>query len=195
MGFADAVEESVKDVQYGSTTLKSALASENIRTFQQFMQADPHPRTFTHGTWAQARRDMKIVIDLPFVCMHSLSTFFRSSMKLKPLYYLIPESDLLGPGMETKSSVSYVYQVGIHFRCANIKTEALNALLESTKAVVADMELMEEWWATVINALGNVEDAARLRCIDDNAVMVALNRIIRAMDSYCEAVSFTRSIK
>jgi len=54
---------------------------------------------------------------------------------------------------------------------------------------------MEEWWTTVINALGNVEDAARHRCIDDNAVMVALNRIIRAMDSYCEAVSFIRSLK
>jgi len=66
----------VRGVQHGSTTLKSALESENMRTFQQFMQADPHPRTFTHGAWAKARHDMEIVIDLPFVCMHLLSTFF-----------------------------------------------------------------------------------------------------------------------
>ena len=76
---------------------------------------------------------------------------------------------------------------------ADIK--AVNALWESTKAVVVDMELMEEWWTTVINALGSVGEAARNRGIGDNAVMVALNRIIRAMDSYCEAVSFRGSIE
>ena len=74
--FADATEECVKDVHYRLTTLKSALASENMHTFQQFMQTDPHPRTFTHGAWAKARHDMEIVIDLPFVCFHSLSAFY-----------------------------------------------------------------------------------------------------------------------
>ena len=96
--------------------------------------------------------------------------------------------------MESKSSVSYVYQEGIHFGCTDLQTEALNALLESTKAVVADMRLMEEWWTTVINALGNVEDTAWHRStvwtgVNDNAVIAALNRIIRAMDLYCETVS------
>lgn len=71
------MERSLKGVQRGSTTLKSALAPENMRMIQQFMQADPFPRTFTHGTWANARHDMEIVIDFPFVCVHSLSTFFR----------------------------------------------------------------------------------------------------------------------
>lgn len=91
--FADAMERSVKGVQRGSTTLKSALSSENMRTLQQFMQADPYPRTFTHGTWANARHDMEIVIDLPFVCIHSLSTFFRSSMTSGSLCLRVPESD------------------------------------------------------------------------------------------------------
>lgn len=96
--------------------------------------------------------------------------------------------------MESKSSVSYMYQEGTHFGCTDLHTEALNSLLECTKAVVADMRLMEEWWTTVINALGNVEDTAWHRStvwtgVDDNAVRAALNHVIRAMDLYCEAVS------
>ena len=88
-----------------------------------------------------------------------------------------------------RSGESYAYQ----YADADIKTEALNAILESTKEIVTDMDTMVSWWTLVIDALGKVEDAThRMRGvngIDDSTVMVSITRVTRALDSYCEAVS------
>lgn len=70
----------------------------------------------------------------------------------------------------------------------------MNAILESTREVVSDIETMVAWWAPVIDALGNVEDTAhRMRggtSPEDSTDIFALTRrVIRALDSYCEAVS------
>ncbi|KAL4064014.1 P-loop containing nucleoside triphosphate hydrolase protein [Scleroderma yunnanense] len=59
--FADAMDNSVEGAQHGSSTLESALASEDICLFQQFMRSDPHPKTFTQGTWTKAWHDTKTV--------------------------------------------------------------------------------------------------------------------------------------
>ena len=94
-------------------------------------------------------------------------------------------------GNVKRSSESYAYQYAV----SDIKTEALNAILASTKEVVSDMNAMVSWWTLVIDALGKVEDAThRMRGtsgIDDSAVMVSITRITRALDSYCEAVSLS----
>jgi len=59
------------------------------------------------------------------------------------------------------------------------------------------MNIMVYWWTPVIDALGNVEDASyHLGCtsFDDSAVKLStLPRIIRALDSYYEAVSWSNS--
>ncbi|KAL4062282.1 hypothetical protein V8B97DRAFT_1878072 [Scleroderma yunnanense] len=68
---------------------------------------------------------------------------------------------------------------------------ALNAILESTKEVATDMATMVDWWTPIIDAIGNVEDAAQHKrggtSFPDSTVMVSLTRIIRALDAYCEA--------
>ena len=68
--FASAVEESVKDVRRGLSILRSALSSESVHTLQQFMKADPHPRSFTRGAWTKARDGMEFVSKLQTMCIH-----------------------------------------------------------------------------------------------------------------------------
>jgi len=72
------------------------------------------------------------------------------------------------------------------------KIDALNTILKCTREVVADMNVMVRWWTPVIDALGNVEDASHhLGCtgFDDSATKLTVSRIIRALESYYEAVS------
>ena len=61
------------------------------------------------------------------------------------------------------------------------------------EGVVAQMDIMMKWWTPIIDALGKIEDAThRLRAgtgFDNNAVKVTLTRIVRALGSYCDAVS------
>lgn len=77
----------------------------------------------------------------------------------------------------------------INLLLLNIKTEALNAVLASTREVVTNMKTMESWWTPVIDALRKVEDATHRNDIDDITFTVAITRITRALDSYYEAVS------
>ena len=58
--FADALETSVNSVQHGLST----LSPESVHSFQQFMKADPQPRSFTYSIWTRARYDMEIASDL-----------------------------------------------------------------------------------------------------------------------------------
>lgn len=65
-------------------------------------------------------------------------------------------------------------------------------ILDSTKRVVVDMENMVKWWTVVADALTKVEDAThRMKRGNElnSAIIVAITRITRALDSYCEAVS------
>lgn len=82
---------------------------------------------------------------------------------------------------------------------ADAKADGLTEISESAKVVVVEMETMINWWTPVIDALENVEDAAqRMKgCIglNDSTVKVTLSRIIRALDSYCEAVSLETSYR
>ncbi|KAL4063983.1 hypothetical protein V8B97DRAFT_1904501 [Scleroderma yunnanense] len=157
--FADAVERSVTCIGHTSASLKSALTLEDMYSLQQFMRADPYPRTFTLGTWAKAQHDMKIVInDIEAI----LSTYRKPGF-----------ADRFRNGKGIKRS------------------SALNAILESTKEVAADMATMVDWWSPIIDAIGNVEDAAQHERegtgFPDSTAMASLTRIIRALDAYCEA--------
>ncbi|KAL4064015.1 hypothetical protein J3A83DRAFT_667588 [Scleroderma citrinum] len=59
--FADAVAKSVEDLQSESSTLKSALASQDGYSNQQFMITNFHAKTHTLWTWTKARTDMEAV--------------------------------------------------------------------------------------------------------------------------------------
>jgi len=56
---------------------------------------------------------------------------------------------------------------------------------------------MRDWWTPVINALGNAEDAAQCMKghigLDDSTVKITLLHIVRALNSYCDAVSLETS--
>ena len=88
----------MRNVQYESLTLKSVLESEDMSMFQRF-KADPHPRTFTLGTWTNARHDMEIVSKLWFMFTHLLNVFFSLPMRLRLFYIRIPSTHLRS-GME-----------------------------------------------------------------------------------------------
>lgn len=69
----------------------------------------------------------------------------------------------------------------------------LNAILQSIGDIIVHMAAMVNWWKPIIEALFQLEDIAnRMRAgarFDDNAVKHALTCIIRALGSYCDAVS------
>lgn len=69
----------------------------------------------------------------------------------------------------------------------------LNAILQSIGDVIIHMEVMVKWWIPVIEALSQLEEIAhRMRAgarFDDNVIKHALTCIIRALGSYCDAVS------
>ncbi|KAL4077613.1 P-loop containing nucleoside triphosphate hydrolase protein [Scleroderma citrinum] len=59
--FADAVEKSLKSIQSASSTLKPVLKSQDVHSLRRFMRMDPHPKTFTQGTWTKARHEMEML--------------------------------------------------------------------------------------------------------------------------------------
>ena len=113
-------------------------------------------------------------------------------MKYRLLYLLHMPSTNLKSGMERGQSVP-VRAMQATVPLLTLETDVLNAILEPTKEVVADMDIMVKWWSRVIDTLEKVEDAAhRMKGrndFDDSAIMIAITRITRALDSYCEAVS------
>ncbi|KAL4068934.1 hypothetical protein V8B97DRAFT_1970817 [Scleroderma yunnanense] len=157
--FADSVERSVKSIQHALLTLKSALALEDMYSLQQFIRANPSLRTFTHGTWAKAKDDMMIVVN-------DIATIWSSCPN---------------PGFAD--------------RVWNIKgSRRLNALKEISQLmnmVVGNLRTMVEWWEPVVEAIGKMEDAAHRQKGEtgfaDKTIIVALPRIIHALEAYCEA--------
>jgi len=81
--FADAVEKSVRDLKFESSTLKLALASQDVHSLQQFMTMKL-PDSLR--TWTKARNDMETVSKLLSVCTHMLIAFFRSPGTSRPSY-------------------------------------------------------------------------------------------------------------
>lgn len=75
----------------------------------------------------------------------------------------------------------------------DVAIDALNAILSSLEDVINHLETMVKWWIIVIDALAKVEDAAHRMEANTglgDAVKTTLTRIIRALGSYCDTVSF-----
>lgn len=83
----------MRNVQVESSTLKSMMESEDMRMLQRF-KADPHLRTFTLGTWANARHDMVMVSKLRFMCTHILTVFFSLPTRLRSFYVRTPSTNI-----------------------------------------------------------------------------------------------------
>jgi len=123
-------------------------------------------------------------------------------MGLKSCYLNFPSLELpikYGMGRQRNPSVISIHvNVGICSE-ADIKADGLTKIFESAKLVVVEMETMIDWWTPVIDALGNVEDAAQCTKghigLNDRTVKVTLSRIICALDSYCDAVSLQKSYR
>ncbi|KAL4069077.1 hypothetical protein V8B97DRAFT_1964486 [Scleroderma yunnanense] len=159
MQLADAVEESVGGVQRALPILRSALETGKVHVFQQFIKADLQPHSLTYGMWANARTDTEITSNSISAI---LSTYSDSGIINR----------FLGGTVVRRSETS-------------------NPISEAIGAIITDMETMVNWWTPVDRALANVEDATYhtrgATGFDDNAVKVALRRIIYALDSYCDA--------
>jgi len=74
---------------------------------------------------------------------------------------------------------------------ADVRTDALNGILESTRDVVTDMRSMVDWWIPVIGAIRYLEgisshESGRVGFADS-----AITSVINALDAYCKAVSWT----
>jgi len=55
---------SLEVAQCGSSALRLALATGNMRSFQQFVGLNSHPKTFTQGIWTKALDDINTVSEL-----------------------------------------------------------------------------------------------------------------------------------
>ena len=109
-----------------------------------------------------------------------------------------PVTDKLWIGKAAKCFGNLHINVG-NCSIADINADALTKISESARVVVIEMETMIDWWTPVIDALGDVEDVAQCMegCIgfDNSTVKVPLSHIIRALDSYCKAVSLEKSYR
>ncbi|KAL4062298.1 hypothetical protein V8B97DRAFT_1904403 [Scleroderma yunnanense] len=159
MQFADAVERSVNDIRLKSSGLKTALALGDMDVLELFMMVGPYSRTLIEETWAKAQDDMKNVGDDIEVLLIGYP---------KPGF-----ADWISNGQGVNRFI------------------AMKEVLECTRNVVTDMETMVDWWTSIFDTMRNVEDAIRRNKEEigfpDNTMRVALTRIIRALDAYCEA--------
>ncbi|KAL4062294.1 P-loop containing nucleoside triphosphate hydrolase protein [Scleroderma yunnanense] len=159
--FADAVEKSLRSIQSASSTLKPVLKSQDAHSLQQFMRMDPHPKTFTQGTWTKAQHDMEMVTK-------DIEAILSKRGKI----------DKIQDGLKFNK------------KDKEKRIDALKETLKSTKEVITDMGAMVDWWIQVTGAIKYAEDAAPHKTGDASiavGVMVALTRIIDAFDAYCEA--------
>jgi len=62
--FANAIEMSLEVAQCGSSALRLALATGDMRSFQQVVGLNSHPKTFTQGIWTKALDDINTVSEL-----------------------------------------------------------------------------------------------------------------------------------
>ncbi|KAL4070380.1 hypothetical protein J3A83DRAFT_4524895 [Scleroderma citrinum] len=156
--FTDSVERSVRSIQCALLTLKSALELEDMYLLQRFMRMNPSLRTFTHGTWAKARDDMVIVVN-----------------DITTILFSCPNPRFSDRVWNIKGSRRF---------------NALNKISTFMDMIVRNLRTMIDWWEPVVEAIGKIEDAARFQKggtgFADKTIIVALPRIIRALEAYCE---------